>query len=166
MRYRYLSFVVLVCSTTVELQLGVGVIALVVLAHPGDEGEVLGVLHAERPREQEVDEAAVFEGKAEVVEVSQDERVGLHSRGLDDAVENHPITVILEDAGGDQLGAVVAAVPFTNLKPKRRQDRINVNESGKDLQSCFYFGDVMWVWTFTKQAGFNERCYQVALWEV
>lgn len=89
---------------------------MVVFAHPGDECEVLGVLHAERPREQEVDEAVVLEGEAEVVQVSQDERVGLHGRGLDDAVENDPVIVVVEDAGGDELGAVVAAVAFTDLQ--------------------------------------------------
>ncbi len=77
MYYHYLSFVVLVGSATVELQLGVGVVTLIVLAHPGDEGEVLGVLNPQRPREQEVHEAVVFEGEAEVVEVPQDEGVGL-----------------------------------------------------------------------------------------
>lgn len=49
MYYSYLSFVVLVGGATVELQLGVGVITLIVLAHPGDEGEVLGVLNPQRP---------------------------------------------------------------------------------------------------------------------
>lgn len=49
MHYHYLSFIVLVGSTTVELQLGVRVVTMIVLAHPGDEGEVLGVLHAECP---------------------------------------------------------------------------------------------------------------------
>lgn len=75
--YHYLSFVVLVSSTAVELQLSVGVITLIVLTHPGDEGEVLRVLNAKRPREQEVHKAAIFEGKAKVVEVAQDEGVGL-----------------------------------------------------------------------------------------
>ena len=126
--HHYLSFVKPVVSATVELQLGVGVIGRVVLAHPGDEGEVLVVLHAECPREQEVDKLAVFEGEAEVVEVPQDERVGLNGRGLDDVVEDDPIAVILEDAGGDQLGAVMAAVTFTNLKRKRRQDQIMQQE--------------------------------------
>lgn len=121
MYYHYLSFVVLVCGATVELQLGVRVVTLVVLAHPGDEGEVLVVLNPERPREQEVHEAAVLEGEAEVVEVAQHEGVGLDRRGFDDAVEHHPVAVVLEDAGGDQLGAVVAAVAFTDLRQKRRR---------------------------------------------
>lgn len=89
---------------------------MIVLAHPGDEGEVLGVLHAERTREQEVHKAAVLEGEAEVVEVQQHEGVRLHRRGLDDAVENHPIAIVLEDSRGNQLGAVMATVPFTNLR--------------------------------------------------
>lgn len=121
MYYHYLSFVVLVCGATVELQLGVRVVTLVVLAHPGDEGEVLVVLNPERPREQEVHEAAVLKGEAEVVEVAQHEGVGLDCRGFDDAVEHHPVAVVLEDAGGDQLGAVVAAVAFTDLRQKRRR---------------------------------------------
>lgn len=119
--YHYLSFVVLVGSAAVELQFGVGVITLIVLAHPGDEGEVLGVLNPQRPWEQEVHKAAVFESKAEVVEVPQDEGVGLDRWGLYDAVKNHPITIVLEDAGGDQLGAVVAAVPLSNLRQKKHQ---------------------------------------------
>lgn len=118
----YLSFVVLVGGAAVELQLGVGVITLIVLAHPGDEGEVLGVLNPERPREQEVHEAAIFEGEAEVVEVPQDEGVGLDRRGLDDAVKHHPVAVVLEDAGGDELGAVVAAVALTDLRRKTQHD--------------------------------------------
>lgn len=121
MCYHHLSFVVLVCGATVELQLGVRVVTLVVLAHPGDEGEVLVVLNPERPREQEVHEAAVLEGEAEVVEVAQHEGVGLDRRGFDDAVEHHPVAVVLEDAGGDQLGAVVAAVALTDLRQKRRR---------------------------------------------
>lgn len=124
MHHHHLSLVVLVCSAAVELQLRVRVITLIVLAHPGDEGEVLGVLNSQRPREQEVHEAAIFEGEAEVVKVPQDERVGLDRRGLDDAVENHPITVVLEDAGGDQLGAVMAAVSLTNLRRKIRQTHV------------------------------------------
>lgn len=120
MFHPHLSFVELVCGATVELQLGVRVINMIVFAHPGDESEVLGVLNSQRPRKQEVHEAAVLEGEAEVVEVPQDEGVGLNRRGLDDAVENHPIAVILEDAGGDELGAVVAAVPLSNLRQKRR----------------------------------------------
>ncbi len=119
MYHHYLSFVVFVCGATVQLQFSVRVITLVVLAHPRDEGEVLGVLDPECPREQEVHEPAVFEGEAEVMEVPQDEGVGLNRRGLDDAVKNHPITVVLEDAGGDQLGAVMAAVALTDLRRKR-----------------------------------------------
>lgn len=144
MYYSYLSFVVLVGGATVELQLGVGVITLIVLAHPGDEGEVLGVLNPQRPREQEVHEATVFEGEAEVVEVPQDEGVGLDRRGLDDAVENHPITVVLEDAGGDQLGAVMAAVPLTNLRRKRqlthvtRQRNVQCLRAPQPTSPCFY----------------------------
>lgn len=78
MHYHYLSFVVLVSSAAVELQLSVGVITLIVLTHPGDEGEVLCVLNAKRPREQEIHKAAIFKGEAKVVEVAQDKRVGLH----------------------------------------------------------------------------------------
>lgn len=89
---------------------------MIVLAHPGDEGEVLGVLHPERTGEQEVHKATVFEGKAEVVQVQQDEGIRLDRRGLNDAVKNHPIAMVLEDSRGDQLGAVVAAVPFGNLR--------------------------------------------------
>lgn len=119
MQRRYLGFVVLVGSAAVELQLSVGVIILVVLTQPGDKGEVLGVLNAERPREQEVNKATIFEGEAKVVQVAQDEGIGLNGRGLNDAVKNHPVAVVLEDAGGDQLGAVVAAVAFTNLRHRR-----------------------------------------------
>lgn len=90
---------------------------MVVLTHRGDEGEVLVVVLADRPGEQEVDVAVVFEGEAEVVVVALDEGVGLDRRGLDDAVEHHPLLLRdrLQDAGGDKLGAVMAAVPFSNL---------------------------------------------------
>lgn len=119
MRYHYLNFVVLVSRATVELQLGVREITRVFLANPGDEGEVLHVLKAERPREHEVDEAVVLEGEAEVVEVAIDKRVSLDGGGFDDVVENDQVAGILQDAGGDQLGAVMAAVSFTNLEGKR-----------------------------------------------
>ena len=49
------------------------------------------------------------------MEVAEDKGVGLDGRSLDDVVENHPVAVVLEDAGGDQLGAVVAAVAFSDL---------------------------------------------------
>lgn len=111
-----LDFVELVVAAAVELQLCVGVVAVVVLAHPRDKGEVLVVLRAQRPREEEVDEAAVLEGEAEVVEVAQHEGVGLHRRGLDDAVEHHPLAKVLQDPGGDQLGAVVGPVAFPHLQ--------------------------------------------------
>lgn len=79
MRRSDLDFVELVATTAaVELQLGVGIVAPVVLAHPGDEGEVLVVLHAQCAREKEVDKAVVLKGKAEVVEVAQPKGVGLH----------------------------------------------------------------------------------------
>lgn len=97
----YLSFVVLVGGATVELQLRIGEITQVVLAHPGDEGEVLGVLNPQRPWEQEVHMIPIFKSKAEVMKVPEDEWVGLDRRGLDDAVENHPVAVVLEDAGGN-----------------------------------------------------------------
>lgn len=119
--HRYLNLVVLVGIAAVELQLSVGVVTLIVLTHPGDEGEVLSVLNAERPREQEVHEAAIFEGEAEVVEVAQDERVGLDGRGLNDAVKIHPIAIVLKDARGDELGAVMAAVALPNLRHKRSE---------------------------------------------
>ena len=45
----HLSFVVLVGGATVELQLRIRVITQVVLAHPGDEGEVLVVLNPQCP---------------------------------------------------------------------------------------------------------------------
>lgn len=115
----HLSLVVLVGAAAVELQLGVGVITLVVLAHPGDEGVVLGVLDPQRPREKEVHEAAVLEGEAEVVEVAQQKGVGLDRRGLDDAVEHDPVAVVLQDPGGDELGAVVVAVALTDLRRTR-----------------------------------------------
>lgn len=129
--HHYLSFVVLVGGATVELQLRVGVITLIVLAHPGDEGEVLGVLHAERAREQEVHKVAVLEGEAKVVEVAQDEGVRLDRRGLDDAVEKIPFAVALEDASGDKLGAVMAAVTLANLK---QQDNLSKSMLPKDLE--------------------------------
>lgn len=115
-----LNFVVLPGGATVELQLCVRVIALIFFTHPGDKGEVLVVLHPERPGEQEVDKPAVFEGEAEVVAVAQPEGVGLDRGGFDDAVEVHPFTLVfLEDPGGDQLGAVLAAKPFSNLRQKK-----------------------------------------------
>lgn len=120
---QYLNLVVLVAGATVELQLRVRVITLVVLTHPGNKGEVLVVRQPERAREQEVDKVVVFEGEAEVVTVAQDEGVCLDRRGLDDAVEIHPLfVVLLEDPGGDQLGAVVAAVAFSNLKQTETEE--------------------------------------------
>lgn len=115
----YLNFVVFVGSATVELQLGIRVITLIVFTHPGNKGEVFVVLHPECPREQEVHKATVFEGETEVVQVSKDKGVRLNRWGLNDAVENHPLSIVLEDAGGYQLGAVMAAVPFTNLRQNR-----------------------------------------------
>lgn len=120
----YLNFVVLVHIATVKLQLRVRVVTLVILTHPGDEGEVLRVLNPQSAREQEVHVAAVFEGEAEVVQVAQDEGVGLDRRCLDDAVENDPVSVVLKDAGGDELGAIVAAVTLANLQWKRRWTRV------------------------------------------
>lgn len=131
----YLSFVVLICGATVELQFGVGIVTLIILAHPGDEGEVLCVLQPQCPWEQEVDKFVVFEGKAEVVEVPQHEGIGLDGGGLNDAVENHPVTIVLEDAGGDQLGAVVAAISLANLQ--RWQDLLLKHSSKTFTVICF-----------------------------
>lgn len=41
----FVKFVV--AKATVELQFGVGIVVCVLLTHPGDEGEVLVVLHAQ-----------------------------------------------------------------------------------------------------------------------
>jgi hypothetical protein len=61
-----------------------------------------------------------LEGVSEVMEVAQREGVGLDGRGLDDAVEQHPVTMDLEDTGADQLGAVMAAVALSHLKRTER----------------------------------------------
>jgi len=93
------------------------------LAHARHEREVAVLLHAERAREQEVDVAAVLEDEAEVVQVAQHEGAGLHRRRLDDAVEHHPVAVALQDARGDELGAVVAAVALAHLSIGRGRGR-------------------------------------------
>lgn len=54
------------------------------------------------------------------MEVAQCEGVGLDGRGLDDAVEHHPVLNVLEDTGADQLGAVMAAVALSHLKRTER----------------------------------------------
>lgn len=118
--FGHLSFVVLVGGAAVQLQLSVGIIAVVVLAHPGDDGEDPHVLRAQSPGEQEVHKLVVREGKAEVVQVGPDEGGRLHRRGLDDAVKDHPLVVVLQDPRGDQLGAVVAAEAFPDLERTAR----------------------------------------------
>lgn len=89
---------------------------MVVFAHPGNDSEDLHVLHAQSPGEQEVHKVVVRKGKAEVVQVAHDKGVGLDGRSLDDAVKDPPVLVVLQDSRGNQLGAVVAAVAFTDLE--------------------------------------------------
>ncbi len=119
-RYNRLDLVVCVLlfsvDGAVELELGVRIIMMVILAQACYKCDLPAVAGAWSAWEQEVDVTVVFERMAKVVEVTLDKRTSLHSGGFNHVLEDIHFSMLLQQSGADEFWTVRATIALPHYK--------------------------------------------------
>lgn len=136
-------FVVSVLQTTVQLQLCVGIVMVVVFTKPRHEGQVFVIWSIKCPREEEINKPILLEGVAEVVQVPGSKRHRLYRRRFDDALEHHPVPEVLQDPRADEFCTVQGPVALTDKKHSNGLSIFNVGgHDAHHIDIVLYAGHV------------------------